>query len=250
LEISKQFEHPFILVTGDCDETAPAECFERPNDFQDFIHSDKLVHWFSQNCIIINHPKLSQIPIGMDYHTLAGDNPHEWGNKISPIDQEKLLNVIKTKADPFWKRKIMAYSNFHFSMTTKYAYDRIDAKREIPDYLVYYEPEKIKRLNSWAKQSEYAFVVSPHGNGLDCHRTWEALNLGCIPIVKTSPLDPLYQDLPVLIVQSWSDVTLPLLNKTVRKFKKKNFNYDKLKLAYWINHINEKALPSLSSPLP
>ena len=39
--------------------------------------------------------------------------------------------------------------------------------------------------------TNYAFIVSPHRNGLDCHRTWEALVLGCIPIVKTSPIDDL-----------------------------------------------------------
>ena len=30
-------------------------------------------------------------------------------------------------------------------------------------------------------------VISPMGNGLDCHRTWEALYLGVIPLVRGSP---------------------------------------------------------------
>ena len=30
---------------------------------------------------------------------------------------------------------------------------------------------------------KYTFILSPAGIGLDCHRTWEALCLGCIPIV-------------------------------------------------------------------
>jgi hypothetical protein len=53
----------------------------------------------------------------------------------------------------------------------------------------------------------HAFVASPHGNGLDCHRTWEALALGCIPIVKRSPIDKVFQGLPVWIVGSWKEVT-------------------------------------------
>jgi hypothetical protein len=62
------------------------------------------------------------------------------------------------------------------------------------------------------------FVVSPHGNGLDCHRTWEALYLGVIPIVKTSSLDQLYEDLPVLIVDDWSDVTREFLETKWKNF--------------------------------
>jgi hypothetical protein len=75
---------------------------------------------------------------------------------------------------------------------------------------------------------QYKYVISPHGNGLDCHRTWESLALGCIPIIKTSPLDRMFEGLPVLIVKNWSDITQELLN---------NFNpskyLDKLRLNYW-----------------
>ena len=34
--------------------------------------------------------------------------------------------------------------------------------------------------------SSYKFALSPEGNGIDCHRTWECLYLGVIPIVKKS----------------------------------------------------------------
>jgi hypothetical protein len=91
------------------------------------------------------------------------------------------------------------------------------------------------------KQKDFAFIISPHGGGYDCHRLWEALILGCIPIVKTSPIDKLYQDLPVLIVQSWSDVTMDLLVKIIEEFKikelNKEFKYEKLALSYWMNRI-------------
>ena len=88
--------------------------------------------------------------------------------------------------------------------------------------------------------TKYSFVLSPHGNGLDCHRTWEALVLGCIPVVKTSSLDKLYDDLPVLIVNNWYDIDEELLKNTIENFKDKKFNYDKLKLDYWINKIKNK----------
>jgi hypothetical protein len=103
---------------------------------------------------------------------------------------------------------------------------------------MYYEPKRVNRKISFENQIKYAFVVSPLGNGLDCHRTWEALCIGCIPIVKTSPLDSLYEDLPVLIVQNWYDISKELLEKTIEEFKNKKFNYDKLLLKYWVDYIN------------
>ena len=56
------------------------------------------------------------------------------------------------------------------------------------------------------RMSSCKFVASPPGNGLDCIRTWEALYQGVIPIVKRSPLDPLFNRLPVLIVDRWTDL--------------------------------------------
>ena len=44
------------------------------------------------------------------------------------------------------------------------------------------------------------YAHSPPGHGLDCHRTWEALSLGCIVLVQASPLDGLFAhwQLPVV----------------------------------------------------
>jgi hypothetical protein len=41
---------------------------------------------------------------------------------------------------------------------------------------------------------------------MDCHRTWEMLYFGMIPIVKTSTLDLLFTGLPVVILQTWEDL--------------------------------------------
>ena len=232
---SNTIEKKIILVSGDCDETIPDDIFT-DSEFKEFIESDKIIHWFSQNCVG-KHPKLSGIPIGLDYHTMSNRN-HEWGDRLSPFIQEKELYDIKNSSKPFYQRNIKCYSNFHFLMTTRYSYDRLDAINTIHNELVYYEQTKVKRYDSWKKQTEYAFVISPHGNGYDCHRTWEALCLGCIPIVKTSLIDYLYDDLPVLIVKEWSDVTYDLLDETVKLFQTKTFKYEKLTLTYWMNLIN------------
>jgi hypothetical protein len=204
--------------------------------FEKFINDTRLVHWFSQN-LICKHQKMSIIPIGMDYHTMATKNIF-WGPKTDCLTQELLLKKLKEKSLPFYERDIKCYSNFHFTLNTRYGNDRIDAIKNIPKEIIYYEETKVKRLVSWNNQLKYAFVVSPHGQGYDCHRLWEALLLGCIVIVKKSDIDDLYQDLPVLIVNKWSEVNYKLLQDTIDEFKYKKFNYKKLELKYWVNKIN------------
>ena len=228
---------PFILVTGDCDDCCPNDLFKSQSEFLNFIESDKIIHWYSQNCIG-SHPKLSKIPIGMDYHTMSTKN-HEWGPKTPPVDQERLLQHIKTKALPLAQRSCKAYANFHFLMTTRFSKDRKDAIKCVPAECVYYETGKVLRLKTWINQSQYAFVISPHGNGLDCHRTWEAIALGCIPIVKTSLLDSLFEGLPVWIVRDWSDVTKEVMSSKLAEFSESGINLEKTSLEYWVNKIKD-----------
>ena len=52
----------------------------------------------------------------------------------------------------------------------------------------------------------YSFVLSPIGNGLDCHRTWEAIYLGCVPVVLCGSLSEEFtSNLPIFAVEDWSD---------------------------------------------
>ena len=227
---------PFILVSGDCDESIPNDIFPSKELFDRFISNKNLIHWLCQNYVGPYHPKITLMPIGLDYHTMTLSNM--WGPIANPSNQEASLQSLKNSSKPFYERQIKCYANFHFFMTTKFGYDRKDALHNIPSNLVYYEPHKVERLQTWKKQINYAFVISPHGNGLDCHRTWEALVLGCIPIVKTSSIDSLYDELPVLIVKDWKEVTQELLNKKIEEFKHKAYNYEKLTLQYWVQKIN------------
>ena len=92
--------------------------------------------------------------------------------------------------------------------------------------------------------SEYKFVLSPKGAGIDCHRTWEALSMGCIPIVLSSTIDELYKDLPVLVLKSWDEIDEKLLHDFYCEYKNKicnnEYNLQKLHLEYWIKKIEEK----------
>ena len=242
INIIDKINKRFILVSGDCDEECSSSLFVKyqlktDKEFQQFINNPNIIHWFSQNCTVLNHPKISQIPIGMDYHTLFNNKNHDWGECCSPLEQEKQLINIKENSLHFKDRIKICYANFHFNVNTKYGYDRKNAISSISKDLVYYEFTPTTRIDTWKHQSKMVFVISPHGNGLDCHRTWEALILGCIVIVKSSPLDSLYEGLPVLIVDNWNNITEELLDITMEKFSKMDFQYEKLQLKYWMEKI-------------
>jgi hypothetical protein len=49
------------------------------------------------------------------------------------------------------------------------------------------------------------FVPSPAGNGFDCHRTWEAIYLGCVPVVLKSEFCG-DSNWPVFVVNEWNDL--------------------------------------------
>ena len=228
---------PFILVSGGGDCECPNQIFETDDEFQTFINSPNIIHWFCQN-VLIKHPKITPIPIGLDYETIMYYNHirNDRGPKMTPLEQEQQIMDIRKNARPFWERIPICYGNFQYLLTTKYGSDRVDAINKIPTKLIYYDSKNL-RQTTFRNQTEFAFVVSPFGQDYECIRTWEALNLGCIVIIKTSPIDDIYADLPVLIINDWSEITQLFLDSAIEMFKLKHekceFNYDKLTKKYW-----------------
>ena len=86
----------------------------------------------------------------------------------------------------------------------------------------------------------HKFVLSPEGNGIDCHRTWEALYMGCIPILKRCINTLFYTDLPIVLVDEWTDITEELLEREYQRVIT-NTNQAMLDFGYWKNKIYEAA---------
>ena len=92
----------------------------------------------------------------------------------------------------------------------------------------------------------YSFVASPPGNGLDCHRTWEAMYLGCVPIVLRSHTTEVYENigLPIWVIDSYEE----LRSMTERKLKEKylefspKFGCEAMWVDYWISQIKSHVL--------
>ena len=85
----------------------------------------------------------------------------------------------------------------------------------------------------------HKFMICPIGNALDCHRNWEVLFLGRVPVMKRHPyLEELYKDYPVLFVDKYEDVDKQLLIDNENLFEvAKNFDFTRLSLPYFYDNI-------------
>ena len=222
----------FILVTGLRDHVIPYEALSN-DEFDTLINNKYLIHWYAQN-LNINHFKMSIIPIGLDYN-VSKTNTMEIN--LNSIEQEKILISIINTGEPFLNRIHKIYNTSHLFLD-RFG-ERQYAKNSIPEDLIIHQKERIPRTRMWNEYIKYAFILSPIGYGYDCHRTYEALCLGCIPIMKKiPPLEKIFENLPVLFVNDYTDINKALLEDTLYTYSNNTFDYSKLKLKYWMDKIN------------
>lgn len=80
----------------------------------------------------------------------------------------------------------------------------------------------------------YKFVVSPEGNGIDCHRHYEALIAGCIPIMqRNSLIEEKYKGCPVLYTDDYTEITPAYLESKYEEMKSGIYDFSRLFLAYY-----------------
>lgn len=187
---------PFALVTTDGDASVPSNLAK--NTVDRLLADPFLVSWYSQNCVG-DHPKLKPFPIGLDLHTMRGFT--------TPGQLARLLETIRLRQDAPDRRPLRIFCDLNLSRGPRERRDLVDALKGCPhvDCL----DRRLSQHSIWERYSQYPLVVSTAGSGLDCHRTWELLYLGCIVVTRTSPLDPLYEGLPVIIVDDWRQVRDP-----------------------------------------
>lgn len=88
----------------------------------------------------------------------------------------------------------------------------------------------------------HKFVLCPPGGGVDTHRLWETLYMGSIPIVKRDIAHAAWQDLPILFVDSWDEVTPERLTLEAVRIEGATWNMEKLKVGYWIQKVRNSTM--------
>jgi hypothetical protein len=91
--------------------------------------------------------------------------------------------------------------------------------------------KKYSVLEYYNKLKDHKFVISPEGNGIDCHRHYEAILCGCIPIIEENYyMKHKYKNMPVLFTKDYSEITPEYLNIKYNEIIKHKYNYSKLVL--------------------
>lgn len=215
-QVHPRITKKYILITHNSDYSAP-------QGFKNFLDDPKLIAWFAQNADT-SHPKLFPIPIGLE-----NERVRLRIRKISCADVSAICTQYAHVS-----RDILLYMNF---AVANYAPERaVIYNYFISQPYCFCAPAKsFKEYMQDVARSK--FVLSPRGNGEDCHRTWEALLMGAIPIVKSSYLDSMYAELPVIIIQDWQSITKEFLQGQYEHMQSKNYNHEKMFMPYWKNLI-------------
>ena len=181
------------------------------------------IYVFGTN-LSFNNKFMEPIPIGIEnaYYQKNGDL-----NYYNPI------NIAKIKI----KKKSLLLVSFTTRNNSKV---RSEYEYILKSYN--FKNKKFDNLKEYRKvlSSSY-FVISPPGNGIDCHRTWEAFIHKTVPVIeKKYNLFP-HIDLPILVVNNIRDF-LNYSNKEKLKIYNKIMNkyYEKIYAQWWIKHIVEK----------
>lgn len=189
------------------------------------LTDDKVIHWFGQNINVVD-PKVTAIPIGLENMSYYNNGIIGIIKKIQRnhvLKKNKILYGFNIATNPIKRKPINdLLSNTHVC-------EKIESWPNAFNYL--------KILNT------YKFVASPPGNGIDCHRTWEAMYLGVIPIVEESILTNYYKEigLPLLVIKDWGDlqnISELSLQKIYHEISPKFLN-NALYFDYWISKIEK-----------
>lgn len=255
-----EVRHPIVLVTGDSD-WAPVRAFAG------LLEDRRIAHWFAQNCDLPGrHPRLTRLPIGFDNPVytrldkrigflltmLLGRTPWDWTLLRNDIGNQQLLQAVRAEIPTRPSEKpLRALCTFQCS--GKLVRDvhavpgRWEAYLEVKDNPACWLPEeRLRQEACWRVHGDFAFEVSPRGRGLDCFRTWEAIFLGTIPIVRSSPLDPMFEDehLPVMLVDRFRDITATRLERwraaAEERFTRETL--DRLTVDHWLERIRGRSL--------
>lgn len=186
-------KNKFILITHNSDSKFTYKHYELIKKYVNKIYA-------VNNTIYDENINVRTIPLGF---------------KDNPTNTIKLLKNIPQD----FKKEHFLYLNINTGTNRKkrqYCYDYFSSL----DWV--YTKSNLTFTEFYIDLKKSKYVISPEGNGIDCHRIYESLYLNSIPILKTSVMDSFYKNLPVIIVSEWNEICKEDLYNDYEK------NYEKL----------------------
>ncbi len=185
-DIFPNITQKFILLTHQDDIN-----ITNTQEFIAIADTNNVIHWFAQNCTL-EHKKVTPLPIGLE---------DTWLHNAGYVKDFTLL--VKNKKSKKNPKIVVAFTmgtNADARFECYRALWRKPITNEFPGSLT------CRQYRNLLKQA--MFVASPEGNGLDCHRTWESIYLGVVPIVKRNYMTEYFASLslPIWIIDSWDEI--------------------------------------------
>jgi len=198
--INPKIKARYVLISHNGDENITEEHIP-------FI-TDTIKHWFAQNCLI-SHPKVTPLPIGIENKWYFLHGIPRYFDKLKRIETPKKLNIL-----------------YKFSVATNPQERGVALKNLEQCDLAETYTDWRESLSYLSTLKQYSFVASPAGNGEDCIRTWEAMYLKTIPILKRTTMSQYFDDLnlPIILVNDWTELK----------------NFDRAKLRFLYNTMKNK----------
>ena len=208
----------------------------------EWMNNPKLRHCFTWNKPF-EHPKLSGIPIMLNFDRQYGQIIRWLSRNTNYYESKKLLCMncsLNTSPD---RTILNNYAKDNWSsFCTFIPFTPPQNTYVKPSYIEGNIRIDVTNTSCYDEWRKHKFVLSPRGAGEDCHRTWEAIIVGCIPIVKSSLLNELYEYLPILVVNDWTEINEHFLERKYAEITAKTYHMNKLNLEYWTNLINTTIL--------
>lgn len=213
-DLLKRITQPSVLVSTFYDLMIQQKTAD------DLLTNSPIQRWFAVQTMA-THPKLTPLPLGVKH-------------RMAPILQS---------AERRTGRDILCYGNFNYlrvgkqpDLVRKAVWDHFSA---LP-WATMKTPHKDNVSGYVADLGRSHFVLSPPGIGYDCYRTYEAIAMGAIPIVKRQPpITDVCEALPVLLVDDWSEVTPERLQREWETGWRKSIQT--LTLSYWRYQLRDAA---------
>ena len=171
--------------------------------------------WYTQN-LNFRHPKVKPIPIGIANPKWSHGNQERF-KKIQSQKIEKCKEVyvnFNISTNPRARQECLSKIGSPYNLELEKNYPNASS---IKDHDNFVESTQDKYLTDIAKSY---FTISPVGNGLDCHKTWESIYMKSIPIVTRWDGVEDFKELgiPMVIIDDWAEFKdLDISEKTYKQ---------------------------------
>jgi len=240
--LAKQSEHsvaqdmvkwfPFLIPEiekmGYQDLFVPARCNKEECDYHDA---------YSIKCYSFTHATFNEIPANIEkWYVVNLMTKHDRVEGIPLGVGEGDVELISKISSSPPKRDGMLYVNWQ-----TYTSERMQLKQYFINnnfsWATCQEEPNVPKEEYLKEMARHQFVLCPDGNGVDSHRLWEALYLGCIPIVIDSDTYSSFDGLPLIRINSFYYLTGDVLKELSEKIASRPKDLSKATVSHWAKRI-------------